>query len=154
MGSIPGQSLGRIKLRRSRFVVSQIATYLPWKVTSRSRTQVALTVRLGLFFLFSLAALSDSNAITQPAHVCHEHTQLTTRDHMKLGVRILTANPALAESFRRALDFWTRLLDMEWYEEQSDACSLQLTDAAPGSLEDNIAAITQVPGSSDFEGLI
>ena len=157
MGSILGQTVEQITFRVSHILVPRGPAHWAWKVISRSRNQLpacCLRVRFGLFFLFSLTALSDSNPIVRPARVCNQHAQLTNRDHMKVGVRIVTASPALAESFRRALDFWTRVLDMEWYQEQSDACSLQLTDAEPGSLDNSIAADAQLPGSSDFEGWI
>lgn len=73
---------------------------------------------------------------------------------MTLGVRIDTASPVLATQFRRALNFWSRVIDMEWHEEASNACSLELTDARPGSLDASIAAQADGPESEDFEGWI
>jgi hypothetical protein len=111
------------------------------------------TVRLGLLFLFAISALPESNRIG-PYTVCKQHAELLKRDRLELGVRMDTANPVLAKQFRRALNFWTSVLDMRWHEEHSDACALQLTDAEPGSLDASIAAQAQDPESPDFQGSI
>ncbi|MGI8961475.1 MAG: matrixin family metalloprotease [Bryobacteraceae bacterium] len=110
-------------------------------------------MRIGLLFLFAINLLAQSN-LTGPHTICKQHAELLKRDHLQLGARIDTANPTLAKQFKRALNFWTSVLDMQWYEENSDACSLQLTDARPGFLEMSIAAQAQDPMSSDFQGWI
>jgi hypothetical protein len=91
---------------------------------------------------------------TAPDTICKQHAELLKRDHMELGVRIGTANPILATQFRRALNFWTTVVDMHWHEENSNACSLQLIDAQPGYPETSFAAQAQNPKSSDFQGWI
>ena len=108
---------------------------------------------IGLLFLFSFNMLAESSW-TAPAAICNQHAELLKRDHMDLGARINTANPVLAKQFRRALNFWTTVLDLQWHEENSDACSLQLTDAPNGFLDTSIAAQAQDPQSADFQGWI
>jgi hypothetical protein len=91
---------------------------------------------------------------TAPDTICNQHAELLKRDHMELGARIDTANPVLAEQFRRALNFWTTVLDMHWHEQNSNACSLQLTDAQDGFPEISFAAQAQDPKSPNFQGWI
>jgi hypothetical protein len=111
------------------------------------------SLRPGLIFLLAFHALAELNP-TRPHIACSQYADLFRRDHMILGVRIDTASPVLATQFRRALNFWSRVIDMEWHEEASNACSLELTDARPGSLDASIAAEADGPESENFEGWI
>jgi Matrixin len=110
-------------------------------------------VRTGLLGLFSIGMLAESSS-SAPHPICKQHAELLKRDHIRIGARIDTANPVLAKQFRRALNFWTTVIDLNWYEDNSDACSLQLTDAPHGFLDPSIAAQAQHPGTSEFHGLI
>jgi hypothetical protein len=107
----------------------------------------------GLLGLFSISMLAESSS-TAPHAICKQHAELLKRDHIRVGARIDTANPVLAKQFRRALNFWTTVMDLNWYEDNSDACSLQLTDAPDGFSDPSIAAQAQHPGTSEFQGLI
>jgi len=53
---------------------------------------------------------------------CNRHAELLRQGHMDVGVRVATANPFLAEQFRRALDSWARILDMDWHEDDTQNC--------------------------------
>jgi len=110
-------------------------------------------LRISLLFLFSIN-MRAASSWTAPNTICNQHAELLKRDHMELGARIDTANPVLATQFRRALNFWTTVLDMHWHEENSNACSLQLTDAQGGFPEISLAAQAQDPRSSNFQGSI
>jgi hypothetical protein len=103
--------------------------------------------------LFAISALAESN---RPGlHTdCKQHAEFLKHDHMELGARIDTVNAVLAKQFRRAMNFWTSVLDLQWHEENSNACSLQLTDARTGFLKMSIAAQAQNPQSPDFQGWI
>ena len=88
---------------------------------------------------------------------CNSHSELLKQGHMDLGVRIATANPVLAQQFRRAMDSWATVLDLEWHEDDTDTCSLELVDgvrelfkAAP----DLMVARSQFPDRQDFQGWI
>ena len=56
---------------------------------------------------------------------CNRHSELLKQGHMDLGVRVATANPLLAEQFRRAMDSWARILDLDWREDDTQNCSIQ-----------------------------
>jgi len=88
---------------------------------------------------------------------CNQHSELLKRGPMRLGVRVATANPVLAEEFRAALDFWTKILDFEWHEENTENCSVEVVDGERWLFEpepDNMAARSQFPDRRDFEGWI
>jgi hypothetical protein len=86
---------------------------------------------------------------------CTRHSELLKRGHMNLGVRVATANPALAEQFRRALDSWARVLDLDWHDDNTDGCSIQVVDGGRELFEPStIAARSQLPDRLDFQGWI
>jgi len=76
---------------------------------------------------------------------------------MNLGVRVATANPVLAQEFRAAMDFWAKVLDLEWHEERTQNCSLEVIDGDRALFEpepENMAARSQFPDRRDFQGWI
>lgn len=85
---------------------------------------------------------------------CDSHSELLKRDSMRLGVRISTSNPAVAREFKRAMDFWARIIDMSWYEDRSSSCSLELVDGTPEILQKAVVARAQFVEWQNFEGWI
>ena len=86
---------------------------------------------------------------------CNRHSELLRQGHMDLGVRVATTNPLLAEQFRRALDSWARILDLDWHEDDTQNCSIQLVDGERELFESAaIAARSQFPDRLDFQGWI
>jgi hypothetical protein len=85
---------------------------------------------------------------------CKRHSELLKREHMDLGVRVTTANPVLAAQFRRALDSWAKIIDLDWHEEDSENCSIELVDGESGLFEQNMAARSQLPDRLGFQGWI
>jgi hypothetical protein len=88
---------------------------------------------------------------------CNQHSELLKRGPMNLGVRVATNNPVLAEEVRSAMDFWAKVLDLEWHEESSQNCSLEVIDGERPLFEpepENMAARSQFPDRRDFEGWI
>lgn len=88
---------------------------------------------------------------------CRNHHELLKRSSMNLGVRLGTTNAVLAEQFKLAMNFWQRVLDLDWHIDNTDNCAIQLVDgerslfnAAP----DTIVARAQFPDRSGFEGWI
>lgn len=59
---------------------------------------------------------------------CNRHAELLQQGHMDLGVRVATTNLALARQFRRAMDTWARILDLDWHEDDTQSCSIQIVD--------------------------
>jgi hypothetical protein len=90
---------------------------------------------------------------------CAHHGDLLNREHMDLGVRISTSNAVLEREFKRAMDFWSQVLDIDWYEVGSEDCSIQLVDGTPEvfAFDGGCACATarsQFPAESGFQGWI
>ena len=85
---------------------------------------------------------------------CDRHGELLIKSHLRLGVRFSTSNPRLAAGFGRALDFWATVLDMEWWEDNSRSCAIQLVDGSPDLFSPGQVARAQLPDRSAFQGWI
>jgi len=76
------------------------------------------------------------------------------RNPMNLGVKISTSNPVLAHEFREALTFWSTVVDMQWHEDDSESCAMQLVDGTPAILKTSIVARSQFTEWDNFQGWI
>jgi hypothetical protein len=90
---------------------------------------------------------------------CARHADLLNREHMDLGVRISTSNTVLEREFKRAMDFWSQVLDVDWYEVASQDCSIQLVDGTPEVFAFNggcacTTARSQFPREPGFQGWV
>jgi hypothetical protein len=86
---------------------------------------------------------------------CNRHSELLRKGHMDLGVRVATANPVLAQQFRRAMDTWARILDLDWHEDDTESCSLQVVDGERRLFQPAaVAARSQLPDRLLFDGWI
>ena len=86
---------------------------------------------------------------------CNRHSELLRQEHMDLGVRVATANPILAREFRRAMDTWASVLDLDWHEDNTQNCSIQLIDGDRELFQpEAIAARSQLPDRLNFDGWI
>ncbi len=85
---------------------------------------------------------------------CDRHSELLEKRHLKLGVRFSTSNLRLAAEFARALDFWATVLDMEWREDNSGSCAIQIVDGRPDLFIPGQVARAQLPDRSAFQGWI
>jgi len=86
---------------------------------------------------------------------CNRHSELLRQEHMDLGVRVATANPVLAREFRRAMDTWARVLDLDWHEDDTPNCSIQVVDGERQLFQPPaIAARSQFPDRLNFDGWI
>jgi len=104
---------------------------------------------------FSVAEAETPANWTADYPPCNRHSELLKQGHMNLGVRLATRNPFLAEQFRRALNAWARILDLEWHEDDTENCSIQVFDGAPELFHPVVvAARSQLPDRNDFQGWI
>jgi hypothetical protein len=72
-----------------------------------------------------------------------------------IGVRIDVSDPAWAAAFRRALVFWNKVLDVNFYEEKNiNACALRITDGPLGMFADGHTAFAQFTDLDGFEAKI
>ena len=85
---------------------------------------------------------------------CDRHAELLKYEHKELGVRFSTADPELAAEFARAMDFWAGVLDIDWREEDTRKCSIQIVDGSPDLFETAQVARAQFPQLPVFQGLV
>jgi catechol 2,3-dioxygenase-like lactoylglutathione lyase family enzyme len=90
-----------------------------------------------------------------PYQPCSNRAELTKSGHMDIGVRYDTSSPLAAHALRRALTFWTTVLDMQFHESFNQGCALAIVDATPGILsENNDVARAQFTDWDNFQGWI
>lgn len=86
---------------------------------------------------------------------CDGHPDLLSHEHTDLGVRISTSNETLARQFVRAMQFWADVLDIDWHEVDTQACSIEVVDGTSELFDSAaIAARAQSPDRSAFQGWI
>ena len=104
-------------------------------------------------FVFALHAEVPGNWSGDYAP-CDRHDELLKRSAMELGVRFSTSDRRVAVEFARALDFWSTILDMTWYAENSRKCAIQIVDGHPGLFQPAQVARAQFPEARSFQGWI
>jgi hypothetical protein len=73
---------------------------------------------------------------------------------MSLGVRFSTSNRLLAAEFARALDYWARIVEMNWHVEDGRGCAIQVVDGSSDLFKPAEAARAQFPAAPSFQGWI
>ena len=111
--------------------------------------------------LLALFAVSLSAAVATPSNwtgryaPCGRHDKLLSHNHVDLGVRVSSANPALDRAFLHAMDFWAGVLDMSWHEVSSGDCAIELVDGAKRLFDTPVgAARSEYPDRVGFEGWV
>ena len=108
-----------------------------------------------LLVCFGVASAGTPTNWTANYPPCNRHSELFSQEHMVLGVRVATSNPVLAKQFRRAMDLWASILDLDWHEDDSQNCSIELVDGKRKLFQPAaIAARSQLPDRPHFEGWI
>jgi hypothetical protein len=112
-------------------------------------------VLLWLLVSFSVAEAENPPNWSADGPPCNRHSEVLKRGHMDLGVRVATMNPVLAEQFRRAMDSWARVLDLDWHEDDTQNCSIQLVDGDRELFQPaQVVARAQLPDRLNFQGCI
>jgi len=113
-----------------------------------------------LWTLLGISAVAEADPTanwTADYPTCGRHSELLKHGPMNLGVRLATSNPALAAGFKEALNFWASILDLNWHEDDSGNCAIELVDGQRDLFEpepDNMAARSQFPDRQGFQGWI
>ena len=114
-----------------------------------------LLISLWLLVAFGAAQAESPANWSANRPPCNQHSELLKRGHMDLGVRVATINPLLAEQFRRAMDSWAKIVDLDWHEDDTENCSIQVFDGTPDLFQPVVvAARSQLPDRNDFQGWI
>jgi len=116
--------------------------------------------RLSLFAVLALIlgtpAFHASQAINWAGDFapCNSHFELMKHDPMRLGVKISTSNPSIGREFRKAMDFWSKIVDMDWHADDSSSCSINVVDGTPAILTDALIARSQFTEWDNFQGWV
>lgn len=113
-----------------------------------------LVIALALFSALPLAADERPTNWTGDFEPCASRTELLKPGHMDLRVRTSTSNPILAVQFRRAMEFWSRIVDLTWRPDNTSLCSIQLVDGTSAILKNEVIARSQFIDWSNFNGWI
>jgi hypothetical protein len=111
--------------------------------------------------LFGLVALIPVSSFAQrgnwagPYRPCLNSAELKKAGHMSIGVRYDVSDRVTIEQFQHAFDFWERLLDADFHQEQSTSCAIAIVYGTRGVLPSAaIVARAQLPNRSTFQGWI
>jgi hypothetical protein len=86
---------------------------------------------------------------------CKNRDELLKKGHMEISVWIATSDPVWAEQQARALNFWSSVLDMNWYPaDKPEDCALAFVDGNPSFMDPETIGIAQMPTWKGFQGLI
>jgi hypothetical protein len=90
-----------------------------------------------------------------PDQPCANYNDLKKYALGDIGVKIDVSDPAWAAAFRRALVFWNKVLDVNFYEEKNiNACALRITDGPLEMFADGHTAFAQFTDLDGFEAKI
>jgi len=109
---------------------------------------------LCLTMAFTTGAGELPGAWTGPYPLCDGYAEVLKREPMNLGVRFSTSNQKLTVEFSRAMSFWASVLEMNWHEENSRACAIQVVDGDLSLFRPGEVARAQFPGTATFQGWI
>ena len=111
---------------------------------------------LALLLLLPFASLARQTNWTGPYNPCLNSADLKKTGHMSLGVRYDIPDRVVIGQFHRAFDFWAKLLDVDFHDEQSASCAMAIVDATDTVLmhSKTIVARAQLPDRLKFQGWI
>jgi hypothetical protein len=86
---------------------------------------------------------------------CKNKGELLKKGHMDIPVWIATNDLVWAEQQARALNFWSTVLDADWYPaDKPEDCALAFVDGNPSFMDTETIGIAQMPTWNGFQGLI
>jgi hypothetical protein len=86
---------------------------------------------------------------------CGKRAVFFQHGHMQLGVKFITSNPVIADAFKKALDSWEEIVDLDWRQvDKSRSCSMAVIDGNPNILMKTLGARAQFPEWERFTGHI
>jgi Matrixin len=115
-----------------------------------------ITKSLALLALLPFASLAQQANWTGPYRPCLNSAELLKTGHMRIGVRYDISDRVVIQQFHHAFDFWAKLLDADFHDDQSTSCAVAIVDGTKALLPHNraIVARAQLPDRLDFQGWI
>jgi hypothetical protein len=111
---------------------------------------------LALLALLPFASLAQQANWTGHYRPCLNSAELRKTGHMRIGVRYGISDRVVIQQFHRAFDFWAKLLDADFYQDQSTSCAIGIVEGTQAVLLHNraIVARAQLPDKLNFQGWI
>ena len=110
---------------------------------------------LALLLLVPFGSLAQQANWPGPYKPCLNSAELRKTGHMSIGVRYDISDRVVIQQFHRAFDFWAKLLDADFHDEQSSSCAMAIVNGTDAVLRNNtVIARAQLPNRSNFQGWI
>ena len=115
-----------------------------------------ITKSLALLLLLLFASLGQQTNWTGPYKPCVNSIELRKAGHMSIGVRYDISDRVVIQQFHRAFDFWAKLLDADFHDDQSTSCAIAIVEGSDAVLQHRgtIVARAQFPDRLNFQGWI
>jgi hypothetical protein len=125
-----------------------------WPARVREKRQ-SMAKFFSLLALFAIPSLAQHANWTGPYQPCLNSAELKKTGHMSIGVRYDISDRHVIQQFHQAFDFWSRLLDVEFHDEQSIFCAVAILDGKKAVLDQKgVVARAQLPDRLEFHGWI
>ena len=109
----------------------------------------------GLHVFLAVSALHQQPNWTGPYEPCANSPELKKSGHMSLGVRYDIDDPVIIDQFHRAFDFWSKVVDADFFDDQSSSCAIAIVDGDRSILASRtVVARAQLPDRLNFSGWI
>jgi hypothetical protein len=108
-----------------------------------------------LFAMLVVPSFAQLANWTGPYEPCLKNNELRKTAHMSVGVRYDIPDAGVVEQFHRAFQFWSTVLNVNFFDEQSTACAVAIVTGTREILHDStMVARAQLPERPGFQGWI
>ena len=107
-----------------------------------------------LLFALALPCVAQSANWTGPYEPCRNSAELKRSGHLRIGVRYDISDQLVIQEFREAFAFWARVLDAEFYADQSTSCAIAIVEGTPDLVSGLTVARSHLPDRANFQGWI
>jgi hypothetical protein len=106
--------------------------------------------------LLSVTTACFAQSVNWTGHYqpCRNNAELRSAGHLHVGVRYDISDPLVIQEFHQAFAFWSRVLDADFFDEQSTSCAIAIVNGPNELLSRLVVARAQLPDRADFEGWI
>ena len=107
-----------------------------------------------LLFGLGLSCFAQSANWSGPYEPCRNSAELKRSGHLRLGVRYNISDRLIIQQFHQAFAFWARVLDADFYDDQSTSCAIGIVEGTPELLGSPVVARAHFPDRANFRGWI
>lgn len=104
--------------------------------------------------VLGLSCLAQSPNWTGPYQPCRNSGGLKNSRYLHIGVRYDISDPLIVQQFHQAFAFWAKVLDADFYDDQSTSCAIAIVPATHDQLSGSAVAHAHLPDRANFQGWI